>query len=148
MPLCRYCGVEIFFAWHSSWLRWVPIEPESITGDEAISEDERGVVYESYHRRHRCVKGYEQWAENARRDHDQKARERQQRAREASRTPFVAVRSESWAHATLFVAVDAPIEVIRAAYKALAMLYHPDHGGDSERMVELNRAYETLLGKN
>jgi curved DNA-binding protein CbpA len=38
--------------------------------------------------------------------------------------------------------------VIRAAYKALAMLYHPDLGGDPERMVELNQAYETLLDKN
>jgi curved DNA-binding protein CbpA len=40
------------------------------------------------------------------------------------------------------------MEVIRAAYKALAMLYHPDLGGDPNAMVALNQAYETLLEKN
>lgn len=35
-------------------------------------------------------------------------------------------------------------EVIEKAYKALVMKYHPDAGGDSERMVAINQAYEVL----
>ena len=30
-------------------------------------------------------------------------------------------------------------EMLREGYKKLAMKYHPDHGGDSNRMRELNR---------
>lgn len=35
-------------------------------------------------------------------------------------------------------------EVIEKAYKALVMKYHPDNGGDNERMVAINLAYEVL----
>lgn len=41
----------------------------------------------------------------------------------------------------LFVTRNAPKEVIDAAYKALSKLYHPDRGGDPQRMVQLNVAY-------
>lgn len=47
----------------------------------------------------------------------------------------------------LFVARNAPIEVIRAAYKALAQKYHPDRNksGDAERVMKLiNEAWDTL----
>lgn len=48
----------------------------------------------------------------------------------------------------LKVARDAPIEVIRAAYKSLCMKYHPDLNGDEQRNVRimaiLNTAYEVL----
>lgn len=42
----------------------------------------------------------------------------------------------------LCVHPDAPNEVVKAAYKALAMLVHPDRGGDPEHMRTLNAAYE------
>jgi hypothetical protein len=29
-------------------------------------------------------------------------------------------------------------EIVEAGYRALAMKYHPDHGGDSEKMRDLN----------
>jgi curved DNA-binding protein len=38
----------------------------------------------------------------------------------------------------------APPEVIQAAYKAMARIHHPDTGGDTKRMAEINTAYETL----
>ena len=38
----------------------------------------------------------------------------------------------------------AEVEVIRAAYRALARKYHPDHGGDARRMVALNDAWDVL----
>lgn len=47
---------------------------------------------------------------------------------------------------TLFVTEDAPPEVIKAAYRVLAMKYHPDNkeSGDSERMKAINAAYDSL----
>lgn len=47
----------------------------------------------------------------------------------------------------LKVSRDAPPEVIRAAYKALSMLWHPDRSTDPrapEIMKTINIAYETL----
>lgn len=35
-------------------------------------------------------------------------------------------------------------DVIRAAYRILARKYHPDHGGDPRRMIELNDAWDVL----
>jgi curved DNA-binding protein CbpA len=39
---------------------------------------------------------------------------------------------------------SAEPEVIRAAYRILARKYHPDHGGDARRMIELNDAWDVL----
>jgi molecular chaperone DnaJ len=38
----------------------------------------------------------------------------------------------------------AEIDVIRAAYRALARKYHPDFGGDGARMVAINDAWRIL----
>jgi hypothetical protein len=45
---------------------------------------------------------------------------------------------------TLYLLPNAPMEVVRASYKALAKIHHPDARGNSEKMIEINRAYETL----
>lgn len=45
---------------------------------------------------------------------------------------------------TLYVTDDAPFEVIKAAYNALAKLHHPDKGGDTTKMQQINAAYERL----
>jgi len=48
-------------------------------------------------------------------------------------------------HEVLFVLPEAPWEVIQAAYKALALLQHPDRpGGTKEQFQRLSAAYETL----
>ncbi len=41
---------------------------------------------------------------------------------------------------------SADCDTIRAAYRALAAIYHPDHAGAAgeQRMRELNRAWEVL----
>lgn len=44
----------------------------------------------------------------------------------------------------LCVLPGSPPEVVKAAYRALALLCHPDRGGKSEHMVALNLAYETI----
>jgi DnaJ-class molecular chaperone len=42
---------------------------------------------------------------------------------------------------------DAPPEVAEAAYKALARKYHPDAGGTTAKMQELNDAIEAFRGE-
>ncbi|MEW6182970.1 MAG: DnaJ domain-containing protein [Bacillota bacterium] len=44
----------------------------------------------------------------------------------------------------LQVSPNASREVIEAAYKRLARIYHPDLGGDSEKMKLINEAYDIL----
>jgi len=46
--------------------------------------------------------------------------------------------------ATLYVLPGAPLAVTQAAYRALALLVHPDRGGSHEEMVAVNRAYDVL----
>ncbi|MGZ8515577.1 MAG: J domain-containing protein, partial [Candidatus Limnocylindrales bacterium] len=38
----------------------------------------------------------------------------------------------------------AELDVIRAAYRALARKHHPDFGGDGARMVAINDAWRVL----
>ncbi len=45
---------------------------------------------------------------------------------------------------TLYLLPNAPPEVIKAAYKALAKIHHPDARGSSEKMIEINRAFEII----
>jgi DnaJ-class molecular chaperone len=48
-------------------------------------------------------------------------------------------------YATLYLLPNAPPEVVRASYKAIAQLVHPDKpGGDVDAMQRLNEAYEKL----
>jgi curved DNA-binding protein CbpA len=42
----------------------------------------------------------------------------------------------------------AELDVIRAAYRALARKHHPDFGGDSTRMVEINDAWRVLSDRD
>jgi hypothetical protein len=56
-------------------------------------------------------------------------------------------RLSSGAFATLYVTSDAPSEVIKAAYRALAAMHHPDKGGDAASMVRINAAYAELKTK-
>jgi hypothetical protein len=47
-------------------------------------------------------------------------------------------------HATLYLLPGAPPELVKSAYRCLALLHHPDHGGDTETMKTINAAYEKL----
>jgi hypothetical protein len=47
----------------------------------------------------------------------------------------------SWAK-TLHIQPDAPQEVTEAAYRALSKLHHPDRGGSTEKMKQINAAME------
>ncbi len=48
-------------------------------------------------------------------------------------------------YVTLHLLPSAPPELIRAAFKCLAQIHHPDKGGDEEAMKRLNEAYGRLL---
>jgi hypothetical protein len=48
------------------------------------------------------------------------------------------------AYKTLCITPDAPAPVVKAAYRALAQLHHPDCGGKTEMMQKINAAYELL----
>lgn len=45
----------------------------------------------------------------------------------------------------LCVLPGSPIEVVKAAYKALAFMTHPDRGGNAEHFRELTSAYERIV---
>jgi hypothetical protein len=45
------------------------------------------------------------------------------------------------AFAVLHLLPSAPLPVIKAAFRALATLYHPDHGGSHDAMLRINAAY-------
>lgn len=47
-------------------------------------------------------------------------------------------------HAILGVPVGAPLEALRASFRAKALLLHPDQGGDTASFIALKRAYDTL----
>jgi DnaJ-domain-containing protein 1 len=48
-------------------------------------------------------------------------------------------------YATLYVTEDAPLEVIKAAYKALVAVHHPDVGGDKDAFQKVDSAYRKIL---
>jgi hypothetical protein len=83
---------------------------------------------------------------------------RQQHARQGGRTwtdseqaarDRATQRAASGDHAMLGVLPDAPLEVIDAAYRALAKKHHPDRGtGDTEKMQEINAAYARIRREN
>lgn len=58
--------------------------------------------------------------------------------------PIVAGMRRDWWE-VLGVPRDAGAQAIGAAYRALAAQHHPDKGGSTERMVEINRARDEAL---
>lgn len=47
-------------------------------------------------------------------------------------------------YTVLHLLPSAPPELVESAYKTLARLHHPDRGGDTEKMQELNAAIEEI----
>jgi len=59
--------------------------------------------------------------------------------------PAAQVSSTAWAR--LYLVENAPLEVVRAVFKVLAMKHHPDKGGDAGTMQVINDAYKEILGE-
>jgi DnaJ-domain-containing protein 1 len=85
----------------------------------------------------------EMWLDDARAVFNAKVEWQPSKGKERPRTRTTP-RNETTAHAVLHLLPSAPPEVVRAAYKALAMKHHPDHGGDTEAMQKINEAYRRL----
>lgn len=51
-------------------------------------------------------------------------------------------------YSVLHLLPSAPIEVVEAAYKALAKLHHPDVGGEVETMQSINSAYREIRSQS
>jgi hypothetical protein len=67
------------------------------------------------------------------------------RKREKPPEPPPAKPKASDPHTTLWLLPGAPPELVRAAFKCLATIYHPDKPtGDEEKMKRLNAAYQKL----
>lgn len=85
-------------------------------------------------------------------DHDiRTARERyvaEKAARKTTATDMLAGIGPppSGPHAVLGLAPNASPDAIKTRYRELAHEHHPDKGGDTERMTEINAAYEKLTG--
>jgi len=63
---------------------------------------------------------------------------------QAHAAPLPARDPVSDAYAVLWLRPDAPWPVIKAAYRALAGIHHPDKGGANATMQEINGAYALL----
>jgi hypothetical protein len=64
-------------------------------------------------------------------------------AHERARNPHTSAKADP--HAVLHLLPTAPPEVVKAAYRALAVKLHPDKpGGDTHAMQRLNQAYKQL----
>ena len=46
---------------------------------------------------------------------------------------------------TLYLQPGAPLALIHAVYRTLAKLHHPDLGGETVAMAEINTAYHLVL---
>lgn len=66
-----------------------------------------------------------------------------EKAQEARQTLWEPVRGSD-PFTTLYLLPTAPWEVVRAVYKALAVIHHPDHGGNTETFQRINCAYLEL----
>ena len=62
-------------------------------------------------------------------------------AQDAPEAPGTALTS---AYTTLHLLPSAPPELVTAAYRTLAQLHHPDRGGDTGAMVQINAAVAML----
>lgn len=49
------------------------------------------------------------------------------------------------AYRRLYLVPDAPPDLVKAVYRHLAKVHHPDCGGDSKEFAELTEAFETIM---
>lgn len=80
--------------------------------------------------------------------HEQRQQENQRDSRQEysyrQRTASSGPMTRADAFATLFLLPGAPKEVALAVHRALAKMYHPDLGGDLEKMKQINVAWDVV----
>lgn len=127
--ICRRYG-EVKFAGED------PDEPERQRQAEAKAERERQERERSERRAQ----------EHARQDYERYQREqRERRERDGWRSTAPQSGGAFDPYRVLHLQPGAPLEVIRAAYRALALIHHPDKGGNEETMKQVNIAFDLIL---
>jgi hypothetical protein len=117
MSVCKRCDAKIAWCWDDSRAKWCCIEPGSLS--DVDEEFERGSPYlERWHVFHRCTG--------------------------PKRAPNRTDSTSSPVFAELHLLSSAPPQVVAAAFKALALIHHPDVGGDPERMRAINAAKDEI----
>ena len=119
MPSCKSCGRPIV------WMKtrngkFIPIEPTSVNYSRTDRDDDGVLLYES-HAGHRVHLN-----ECPAREHPPAA------------SPY----------AELQLVDNAHPDVVKAAYRALALIYHPDRiNGSLVKMQAINAAYAQIVGE-
>jgi hypothetical protein len=69
-------------------------------------------------------------------------------AREQDQAEAEKARQVSWARRTLGYTAKEPLtkDAVKKRFRELAMKHHPDRGGSTAKMADLNRAMEILVG--
>ncbi len=62
----------------------------------------------------------------------------------AKSQPRATRKPEADPFAALHLLPSAPVEVVKAAYKALAVIHHPDKGGDAVQFTKIQKAWEAV----
>jgi len=84
--------------------------------------------------------------ERTQKDQQQKRRDPSQEWDDWKRNPFKGTGAKTktcWEQ--LHLTEDAPLDLVKAAYRILSKIHHPDVGGDHKRMVEVNLAYKQAI---
>ena len=68
---------------------------------------------------------------------------KQEQGYSAGHPPVLVMPSDYYS--VLYVTQDAPIEVVKAAFRALMLLHHPDHKGSEEKAKQLTEAKEKIF---
>ncbi len=84
------------------------------------------------------------WLAWAKQNYEAQIKHGEPNARKESAPPRKAENYPQTAHAALHLTPDAPPELVKAAYRCLATLHHPDKGGDTATMQAINAAYRQL----
>lgn len=102
---------------------------------------------EVFCRLHRIPFDKASWQEvewRSRGNEDRRAYRREEARQE--RPPNRAAQSALSPYQILGLLENVELEVVDAAYRALAKKYHPDKGGDTETMKRINLAYQQIRG--
>lgn len=136
---CSRCGAEIVWGLTANGKN-IPIQADSIDLFDEAAPTEVNQFGEDVPRFSKAF-GHEAHFDFC----GAKARPKAKRKKAAPKAKVTSWRVQSHFQ-TLWLLDGAPLEVIRAAYKALALLHHPDRGGSHEAMVRINTAFEALTG--
>lgn len=127
MARCKECGAEIFWAVNHRG-SWIPLEPWSVDGYEDNDDGQPLYDPEAGHEKH-----FDYCGDGAR----SRGRSRQAAAESGQCNVQQALRA-------LCVTDAAPAQVVKAAYRAMCIVHHPDHGGSTVDMQLINAAAEIL----